>query len=679
MNHKTYYFMVIAYGFTPTLVNPDYAVPRDYLPFISGNFSADGRTNISAIPHTPSPEAGGTEAHSTYGTGPKLTRIEGHGNGGQVLDLTSGTVSEILGASARSINPVYEQSHGPVNIKVVDPLSVPKENSFEFKLLGTTSAATWQLINLTTNDTVNSDKTIALANEQIINGQPSGVSTYTVPTWGLSVNVAFTADPLTTNAIEGGFLEATMTFGDNTKQWLTGLADEEGESHTNWIRSGSAVGTIAAFNDATGTGTDPNQDYENILGKTWAPYRVCATGLATEPTTTSVYTMGAPAWPTNISLNKTSNLASVDVVITADKSLWTRCPVLEESDDNLLSEGNARKLMMRDAPSVDKNGVANFGSSPDNSDFPTGMGWFPGYVINLETGERLNMAFGEDSWLTTENGNDMKWNPTTKKFGSTATIMSTTGPIPDPVFGGKHYIYIFGHNGDALFPSTDALLPSAPRDIPRYDNGRVLHDLLFAANSLTGTAGDPYKREAFSDAMWVNVPMLAPGHSLLESTVKIRLRVAKSYQKGYTANVPSSVDTALTPQNVNWPMYTFNTAEIETHKGDNELAVNALDLINVVPNPYYAYSAYERKALENIVKITNLPEKCDISIYSLNGTLIRKFSKDDPKTSLDWDLKNQARIPIASGMYIIYIKVPDVGEKTLKWFGVLRPTDLDSY
>lgn len=681
VNHKAYYYAIIAYGYSSTLKDPNFAIPKDYLPFISSNQTADGYFNHSAIPHSPSPEAGGTEQHSTYGTGPKLTRIEGHGNGGNVLDLTAGTIAEILGASSRSINPVYENSRGPVNIKVVDPLNVPKENNFEFKLYGLSSSATWKLKNLTTGETMNSEKTIATPNEQIINGQPSGSVSYAIPTWGISVNVSYAVDPLTTipiPSIKGGFLEATMEFSDNTKQWLSGLADEEGATYANWIRSGSAVLSPAIFNDVLGTGADVNQDYENIIGKTWSPYRLCSTGLggistdsASDPT--KEYVKGAPAWPTNITLNKMANLASVDIVIDYSRpDLWTRCPVLEECDDKTLSVGNARKLMMRNQASVGKNGSAVFGAS-DNNDFPTGMGWFPGYAINLETGERLNMAFGEDSWLVTENGNDMKWNPTSTKFSANG----------DPLFGGKHYIYVFGHNGDGVYPSTDPQIPNGLKDIPRYDNGKTLHNLLQAAATTfvitsTGTS-DAYKREAFTDAMWVNIPLLIPGHTWFESTVKFRLRVAKPYQRGYTTNIANNADTAAVPQNVNWPMYTFNTAEIETHKGDGETAKNALDLINIVPNPYYAYSAYEKRALENIVKITNLPEKCTISIYTLNGTLIRKFNKSDPKTSLDWDLKNQARVPIAGGMYIIYVNVPDVGEKTLKWFGVLRPTDLDSY
>jgi hypothetical protein len=79
------------------------------------------------------------------------------------------------------------------------------------------------------------------------------------------------------------------------------------------------------------------------------------------------------------------------------------------------------------------------------------------------------------------------------------------------------------------------------------------------------------------------------------------------------------------------------------------------------------------------VKVTNLPEVCTVSIYNLSGTLIRQYQKADPLTSLDWDLKNEVNVPIAGGVYLIHVKVPDVGEKILKWFGVLRPTDLDNF
>jgi hypothetical protein len=63
----------------------------------------------------------------------------------------------------------------------------------------------------------------------------------------------------------------------------------------------------------------------------------------------------------------------------------------------------------------------------------------------------------------------------------------------------------------------------------------------------------------------------------------------------------------------------------------------------------------------------------------MNGTLIRRFTKDDPATIIEWDLKNYAGIPISGGMYLVHIEAPGIGEKTVKWFGSLRPLDLNAF
>jgi hypothetical protein len=115
--------------------------------------------------------------------------------------------------------------------------------------------------------------------------------------------------------------------------------------------------------------------------------------------------------------------------------------------------------------------------------------------------------------------------------------------------------------------------------------------------------------------------------------------------------------------------------------------------MNVVPNPYYAYSSYEQNGLDNVVKITNLPSKCTISIFTISGILIRKFERSvandlsegatldklSTETTQDWDLKNNSGTPVSSGVYLIHIKVDGVGERVIKWFGVMRPVDLDTY
>ena len=127
------------------------------------------------------------------------------------------------------------------------------------------------------------------------------------------------------------------------------------------------------------------------------------------------------------------------------------------------------------------------------------------------------------------------------------------------------------------------------------------------------------------------------------------------------------------------PVYEFNTMDLLSKTNNDSAAVDALDLINVVPNPYYGYSSYETSQLDNRIKITNLPEIALIRIFTVSGALIRTIKKSNQSTSIDWDLKNDHGIPVASGLYIIHVDADGVGEKILKWFGVLRPIDLDTF
>ena len=41
--------------------------------------------------------------------------------------------------------------------------------------------------------------------------------------------------------------------------------------------------------------------------------------------------------------------------------------------------------------------------------------------------------------------------------------------------------------------------------------------------------------------------------------------------------------------------------------------------------------------------------------------------------------KGETSDEIAGGVYIIHVDVPGIGEKVLKWFGVMRPIDLDTF
>ena len=283
---------------------------------------------------------------------------------------------------------------------------------------------------------------------------------------------------------------------------------------------------------------------------------------------------------------------------------------------------------MRDAASVDQFG------QPDGTG--NGMGWFPGYAIDLETGERLNMAFGEDSHLANENGRDMMWNPSSNVISNLGTIW----------FGGKHYIYVFKNREDQGL-------------LGRYDGGNNIESMM---QTSTG------RFKVWRSCMWVGCPLTHPDHSLLDTDVRISIQVAKRHEERTVFN-----------ENNGLPMYQFSLDGLATLTEDNPAAEEALNLINMVPNPYYGYSQYEVNKVDNRVKITNLPVECSIQIYTLNGTLVKSFSKDSPATSIDWNLKNNKGIPISSGVYLIHINAPGIGERVIKWFGAMRPIDLDNF
>ena len=103
-----------------------------------------------------------------------------------------------------------------------------------------------------------------------------------------------------------------------------------------------------------------------------------------------------------------------------------------------------------------------------------------------------------------------------------------------------------------------------------------------------------------------------------------------------------------------------------------------------MPNPYYSFSQYEVSQVDTRVKITNLPTNTSISIYTADGSLVRRLNKTETaETSLEWDMKNANGVPIASGAYLFYIRCYDnTGkkyERVQKWFCVNRPLDLSTY
>jgi bifunctional DNA-binding transcriptional regulator/antitoxin component of YhaV-PrlF toxin-antitoxin module len=281
----------------------------------------------------------------------------------------------------------------------------------------------------------------------------------------------------------------------------------------------------------------------------------------------------------------------------------------------------------------------------------------------------------------------MVWNPTDRLEDALTPLIGTDVNVP--IWGGKHFIYVWE---------------------TKYDEGDEAYNVLTnnfnlpvnASQTIPTDVADLYKQ-----IMYVGNPIMAEGKSLkvdaagqvvIPSEVQITINMERPFESFATS------ETIGSGSNNTLPRYRFSTVGLAPQENVEELAKSALDNIRVVPNPYYAYSAYEESQIDNVVKITNLPNRCTISIFSLDGKLVRKYDRAvgtnigestearqelssgnivgqgvNLDNSLNWDLNNQQRIPVGSGTYIIHVDAPGIGQKTVKSVVFLRPTDVSNF
>lgn len=608
-----------------------------------------------------------------------------------------------------TVNAVDDQIDVDANVSTnIDPLINDTGDAINASLLSPFSS--WTLTHIPTGNVYHSERDISRANDQSVGGWEDG-------SLGFTITAQQVASP---DSTVDAFIEASIAFEDPQNVWLSAIGDQDGESVFNWIRSGTFIndqdGTYDDHRTAsTNTFYDAERYYTSILNASIAPYCLVNNNAITgarpplSPGCSDCYGSTLGRDPTFT----LPDLPSVQIVLTADQSNWSKCVVVEAGEQSV-SEGKAAKNNMRNHESwdgaLDGNGQPDYvdpisGSLQANETYyikgqsasyieytnssgtlvqlvarqyhladditgsasfttfngaevfkATDMGrsLFPGYAINLETGERLNIMFAENSLFGSENGKDMIFNPTSTLFPPAS--------FGNARVGGQHYLYIQN---------------------TRYDEGIANRDLLINS-ALNGDIAS--KKAVYDAAMWTTVPFLTPGfalnslsNGLIPSDVTIKVKVRKSYQE-VQENTPLK--------------YRFNFDNKAAVTGQTDLAKSALDLVRIVPNPYYAFSTYENSQLDNRVRLTNLPTRANISVFTMDGNMVKSFKIDNTGldtakggesgreniNSLDWNITNLKGVPLASGIYLIHVEAPDLGEeRTLKWFVIQRPIDLDIF
>ena len=682
INHRKYYYTALAYGTNNWQQFDPLTQIGQKVTFLVGRNNIG--PNGDGFPYTVIPRPiVNLKLNAAYGDGPIITRIDGVGTGGTFLDVSDEMRMKFLDPAFDG-KITYEPGRGPIDVKVFNPLEV-QDGEFELTFIDENMAndkldqqVFWKLKNIGTGEETISDKSLDVLNEQIF-GQ-----------YGFTVSIGQTTDAGDCSDDTFGAIGAEQVYRDiNAPYWFGGIKD------------GYTVSTLpgvlnVAFDFIRFDEANWLCHYENTLGNmgdgTFVPYQLTDYRSRIGGTEYPFYL--SPAWrspQSSIVVNapvELPKLNNVDIVFTSDKSKWSRCIIVEMANNDYTSFGlkedgtpvttagstPSKAILsfdLRNSPSVGKEDADGDGL-PDPDGDGIGMGWFPGYAVDVESGRRVNIFFGENSAYSEQtgflnrynngkpNGADMMFNPTSQlffpsDFGSNFDVFNS------PLMwyaGGQHFVYVTFEDYDEC----------------AYLRGR------FDPNETPIRKVNGLKR-----ITWAGLPLVNTGtqlrsynEGLIPNDLTIKLRVDNPYEVKVGSN-----------EFKGYPTYKF---KLEGQQADSLDAVGineALDKINLVPNPYYAFSDYEDGRLSNVVKITNLPAKCIVTIYSLDGKFIRQYNRDElpgqpygsgtPSNQIipdiEWDLKNSKGIPVSAGVYLVHVNAGKDGERTLKWFGINRQFD----
>lgn len=700
VNGKTYYFAALAFAYNNFRDTIKKTSQLEQLKFSS-------RINIvSGTPHDL--ENYNLKAAVEHGAGIPVKRIFGQNGGSFFLDINSKEEADIVTNFSKD-ELTYEGNKSPIKVTVTDPFRIINA-AYRVEFLDTISSNRSNLrFNLPTthwimeikeddgtNHVIESDRNLDrdFQQEIFITKNGSRIST------GLAIS---TTNPNPVYQVAKnknsvfGMLGAELIYENPKDQWLRFIKNTPNSNYLHWIRTGTNLTAdrkfLSAFNYIGNTShfSDSSNLFGNILDGIIAPYCLTANNnYVSTPVAKAfdnLYTAFGPAFkyrsigniyladdnsPTGPGVrtfdltkegpdNNLDSLRSVDIVMTNNKDKWSRCLVFETGEDPLLTEGNALKGQLRQGISRNK----DFEEESDK-----GRSWFPGYAIDLERGVRLNIYFGENSTRLGKRAGNMIWDPS-------SDTLSTLGA---PLLGGNHYVYVL----NSVYDEGEADHLILNNNFNRRADGSIITPAASfpASVEISRNVANVYRK-----IIWTFMPYTKPNFEFYEgndaakykipSEVRFKLRVAKPY--AYYLDDQTSV-------------YEFNTKGLAPISLDPKKS-DIFSKTTIVPNPYNAYSAYEASSSQNFVKIHNLPNTCDVSIYTTDGVLIRRIKRDiapnisnmygginaNIDNTLTWDMKSTAGVLISSGVYYIHIEAPNIGTKVLKFFATMRSTDVSNF
>jgi hypothetical protein len=153
------------------------------------------------------------------------------------------------------------------------------------------------------------------------------------------------------------------------------------------------------------------------------------------------------------------------------------------------------------------------------------------------------------------------------------------------------------------------------------------------------------------DCMYAMWPRIRPGHDTTELEDG-QIFIIEAAKPNVTADI-----------------FRFTARKPGDAAGD--VVENSLDNIKTFPNPYYSFFPEETDQFERIVYFINLPPRdMTIKIFNIAGDLIRTLevtpddiTEVDNMSMFSWDLKTDAGLWVAPGIYVWLLEAEGLGSR----------------
>ncbi|MBK8855452.1 MAG: T9SS type A sorting domain-containing protein [Saprospiraceae bacterium] len=580
INGKEYHFMAIAYGF------------NNYQEFDPQNGTGQIQQYVQS-----------TNNIKTYSFSPQylfsydelqmqVIRLSGEGNPHQFLQLEDGMDDEILSPGFDG-KVIYKAGYGPLKGRIVNPSKWNENYLFELFIDGTfglnrdvckyAEDAFWTLKDVNSTEILLENVALNVVTEYLLDAYGFALTVHSYPSSG--------SDYLSNYGSVGAKL---IYKNEGGPKWFGSIKKNEVENvgaNQNWLHG---------FADNKTNNIDYHAT-ESFINMNNNPFYPVVASKQSDPNDTlgEFYISPAPFNELAIITNAANrslrlrDLNNVDIVLTSDKSKWSKCVVVETANPFYYSKqgfptlGDVKNFELRQSPSIGKDG-----EMLNNGTF--GFSYFPGYAIDVESGERLNIFFGENSVFSGDNsaileggigiGGDLIFNPSSQ-------LVSDMVPETDfrrYVAGGQHFIYVTRQ---------------------KYDECASIATKIRKGNSVI------QKLKAVAALTWCAFPVLPQNTSmhplskgLIPNDVRVQLRVDQSYSKTRKYNIERERDCETYNDK---PLYWFTFKQPEkADLGD----VFFFENINIIPNP--------ASNIENRFIISNLKVKPTVSLFDITGRLV---------------------------------------------------------